>query len=112
MDPNHNVRTFLHLLGWFSEAHILYPKISNDKEVGCLLSDSHKKQIIWNFYFKLFEDEIHNMNKTCYSDFHTYTEDKSVFILSEEIKYSKTNKSSETKNSKYNSYGAANAGNN
>ena len=52
------------------------------------------------------------MDKTCYSDFHTYTEDKSVFILSEEIKYSKTNKSSETKNSKYNSYVAANAGNN
>ena len=34
MDPTHNVRTFLHLLKWFSEAQILYLTISNDKEVG------------------------------------------------------------------------------
>ena len=52
------------------------------------------------------------MNKTRYSDFHTYTEAKSVFMLSEERKDSKMNKISETKKSKENSSGAAKAVNN
>ena len=39
---------------------------------------------MWNYAFELFEGEIHNMNKTRYSDFHTYKEAKIVFILSEE----------------------------
>ena len=76
-----------------------------------MLSDLHKKQIIWNYAFNLFEDEIHNMNKTRYSDFHTYVEAKSEFILSEKRKASKTNKISETNNSKDNSYGVANTRN-
>ena len=67
--------------------------------------------VIWIFQEEL-EDEIHNMNKTWYRKFHTYTEAKSMFIIAEEIKASMMNKSPETKNSKYNSYGAANAGNN
>ena len=41
-------------------------------------------QILQNYYLDLFEDEIHNMNKTKYSDFHTYTKAKSAFILAEE----------------------------
>ena len=112
MDPTHNVGTFLRLLEWFSAAQLLYPKTSNDKEVGCLFSDSRKKQILRNYAFKLSEDEIHNTNKTWYSDFHRYTEANSVSILSEEIKASKMNKISETKKSKDNSSVAANAGNN
>ena len=60
----------------------------------------------------MFEDEIHNMNKTRYRNFHTYTEVKSVLILAEEIKARKMNKISETKESKDNSSGAANTGNN
>ena len=112
MDPTHNVGTFLRLLEWFPESQLLYPTISNEKEVGRLLSDSRKKHIPWNYAFKLFKDEIHNMNKTRYSDFHTYTEAKSAFILAEERKASKMNKSLETKKSKDNSSLAANAGNN
>ena len=60
----------------------------------------------------MFEDEIHNMNKTCYSHFHPYTEAKNAFILAEEIKANKINKILETKNSKDNISGAANVGNN
>ena len=112
MDLTHNAGTFIRLLEWFSEAQLLYPKISNDKEVGCLLYDSRNKQILWNYYSKLFEGEIHNMNKTCYKNFHTYIEAKSEFILAEERKASKMNKSSETKKSKYNSSRAFNARNN
>ena len=52
------------------------------------------------------------MNKTRYGYFHTYTEAKSAFILGEERKASKTNKSSEIMKSKDNSSGTANAGNN
>ena len=50
-------------LGGVSEAQLLYPKISNEEEVGCLLSNSRKKQILWNYAFELFDDEIHNMKK-------------------------------------------------
>ena len=112
MDLTDNVGTFLRLLEWFSEAQLLYPTIINDKEVGCLFSGSLKNQILCSYGFEMLEDEIHNMNKTQYSDFHTYTKAKSVSILDEEIKSSKTNKSSETKNSKDNRSGAANAGKN
>ena len=100
MYPTHNVGKFLCLIKWFSEAQILYPTIYNDKEVGYLFSDYRNKQILWNCDFELLEDEICNMNKNRYSEFHTYTEDKSAFVLAEEIKSSKTNKSSETKKSK------------
>ena len=72
----------------------------------------YKKQIVWNYEFELFEDEIHNMNNTCYSDLHTCTESKSAFILAEEQKTNKTNKISDTKKSKENIAEAANAGNN
>ena len=81
MDLNHNPRTFLRLIEWFSEAQLLYPTIKNNKEVVCLFSDYCKKKIIWNYFFYLFEDEIQNMNKNCYSNFHKYTEAKSAFIL-------------------------------
>ena len=64
MDPTHNVRIFLCLLERFSEAQILYPKIRNNKEVVWLLSDYWKKKILWNYAFKMFKDENHNMNKT------------------------------------------------
>ena len=74
--------------------------------------DSLNNLIIRNCYFELFEDEIHNTNKTWYHDFHTYAEAKIAFILSEEIKSSKTNKISETKNSKENNSETAKAGNN
>ena len=77
-----------------------------------MFSDSCKKQILWNYDFDLFEDEIHNMNKTRYRNFHTYTEDKNKFILSEERKSIKTNKSLETKKPKDNSSGVSNPGNN
>ena len=60
----------------------------------------------------MFEDGIHNTNKTCYSDFHPYTEAKNAFILAEEIKANKINKILETKNSKDNISRAANVGNN
>ena len=63
-------------------------------------------------FFELFEDEICNMNKTCYRNFYTYTEAKNEFILAEELKASNTNKSSETKKSKDNSSRAANSGKN
>ena len=111
MDPAHNVETFIFLLELFSEAQLLHPKISNYKEVGCLFSDMRNKQIILNKDIKLFENEIHSMNKTSYTDLHTYTEVKSTFILAEERKSSKTNKISETKKPKDNRYGPANAGN-
>ena len=52
------------------------------------------------------------MNKNQYINFHKYKEAKNAFILSEEKKYGKTNKRSETKKSKENSYGVANAGSN
>ena len=112
MDPTHNVGTFLRLIEWFSESQLLYPTISNYKEVGRLFSDSRKKHIPWNYAFKLFMDEIHNMNKTRYSYFFTYTEAKSVFILAKERKASKMNKSSETKKSKDNCSVAVISGNN
>ena len=111
MDLTRNVGNFLCLLEWFSEAQLLYPTSSNDKEVGCLLSDSCKTQILCNYAFEVFEDEIHNKNKNRYSNFHRYTEAKSLFVLSVERKASKMNKSSETKESKDNSSGAANARN-
>ena len=63
MDPTYNFGIFLRLLEWFSEAQLLYPPISNYKEVGCLFSDSCKKHILWYYAFEMFEDEIHNMNK-------------------------------------------------
>ena len=100
MDPIHNVGTFIFLLGWFSGAQLLYPKISNKKEVCCLLSNYHKKHILRNYAFELFEGEINNMNKTQYNNFHTYTEAKSVFILAVERKASNMNDISETKRSK------------
>ena len=53
-----------------------------------------------------------NMNKTRYSNFHTYTEAKNEFILAEERKSIKTNKSLETKKPKDNSSVADNARNN
>ena len=74
--------------------------------------DSRKKQIIWNYVFEMFEDEIHNMNKTRYSDIRTYTEAKSMSILSKERKSKKVNKSSDNKKPRENSSGASNAGNN
>jgi hypothetical protein len=89
MDSTHKVSTFLRLLEWFSEAQLLYPKISNDKEVGCLFSESRKKQILWNYAFENFKDEINNMNKTRYSDFNDYAEAKEAFLLAEERKTSK-----------------------
>ena len=52
------------------------------------------------------------MNTNFYIDFHTYTEAKSEFILAEERKDNKMNKSSETNKSKDNNYGAAKYGNN
>ena len=64
MDPTHNVGIFLRLLKRVSEAQLLYPTIRNDEEVGCLFSDSCNNQILLNYAFELFEDEIHNMNKT------------------------------------------------
>ena len=48
----------------------------------------------------MFEDEIHNINKTWYIYFHTYTEAKSAFILAEERKARNLNKSLETNKSK------------
>ena len=77
-----------------------------------MFSDNYKNHIICNYAFSLFESENHNMNKTRYGDFHTYTEANSEFILSEEQKASNTNKTSDTKKSKDNSNGATNAGNN
>ena len=77
-----------------------------------MFSDFLKKKILWNYYFELFGDEINNINKTHYSDFHTYTETKSVFILSEEQKSIKMNKISETNKSEDNSYVASKSGNN
>ena len=71
MYPTHNVGKFPRLLKWFSEAQLLHPKISNDKKVGCLLSYSLKKKILWNHSFGMFEDEINNINKTRYSYLHT-----------------------------------------
>ena len=94
MDPTHNVGKFLRLLKWFSESQLLYPTISNKKEVDCLFYDYSKNHILRNYDFELSEDEIHNMNKNRYRNFHTYTEAKSASILSEERKASKTNKSS------------------
>ena len=70
MDLTHNVGTCLRIIEWFSEAQLLYLTVSNYKEVVCLFSDSCKKQILWNYDFCLFEDEIRNMNKTCHIDFH------------------------------------------
>ena len=55
MDLTLNVRAFLRLFEWFSEAQIIYPQIRNNKEVGFFLSDTHKKQIMWDYYFNLFE---------------------------------------------------------
>ena len=52
------------------------------------------------------------MNKIRYRYFHTYTEAKSAFILADEKKTSKMDRSSYTKNSKENSTGAANSRNN
>ena len=52
------------------------------------------------------------MNKTRYRDFHMYNKANSEFILAEERKASNMNKTSDTKKSKDNSNGAANAGNN
>ena len=46
MDLAHNVGKFLQLLEYFSEAHLLYPMISDNKEAVCSFSDSHKKQIL------------------------------------------------------------------
>ena len=60
----------------------------------------------------MFEDEIHNVNKYWCSNFHTYNEAKSAFILAKQRKASKKNKIPETKKSKYNSSGVDNAGNN
>ena len=51
-------------------------------------------------FFRMSEEEIHNMNKNCYSNLNTYTEDRNAFILPEDIKDSKANKSSETKSQK------------
>ena len=112
MYPTHNVGTFLRLLEWFSEAQLLYPTIINNRESGCLLYDSWNKQILWNYSLELFQDEINNVNKNHYGDFHIYTEAKSAFILAEERKSIKTNKSSETKKSKDNISRAANSGKN
>ena len=77
-----------------------------------MFSESRKKKVLCNYYFKLFGDEIYNMNKNQYIDFHMYTEAKSSCVLAEEIKVRKMNRSSKTKNSKDNSSGAANTGNN
>ena len=65
-----------------------------------MLSDSRKNQILCNYDFELFNNDIHNMNKTHYSDLTMYTEAKSVFILAEERKASNMNDISETKRSK------------
>ena len=83
MDLTHNVGTFLRLLECFSAAQFLYLTISKDKRFGCLFSDSHKNKILWNYDFELLDDAIHDMNKTRYIDFHTYTEAISEFILAE-----------------------------
>ena len=112
MGMTHNVGTFLSLIKWFSEAQLIYPNISNNREVGLFLSGIRKEQILWNYSSGVFEDEVHNINKTCYRYFHTYTEDKGAFVVAEERKSSKMNKISYAKKSKDNSAGAANAGNN
>ena len=70
----------------FLEAQLLYPEISNNKEVCWLLSDTLKNKIICSYDFELYKNEIHNMNKTHYSDLYMYTEAKSVSILDEEKK--------------------------
>ena len=60
----------------------------------------------------MFGGEIKNKNKNCYSNFYACTEAKIAFIPAEELKDSKMNKISETKNPKDNSYGADRAVNN
>ena len=55
MDLTHNVDTFLHLIRWFLEAQLAYPKIVNDKTFGYLFSDMLKKKILWDFAFDLFK---------------------------------------------------------
>ena len=55
------------------------PDISNDEEVGLLFSDYSRKEILWYYTFELIKDGIHNMNKTRYRDFHTYTEAHSSY---------------------------------
>ena len=100
MDPTHNFRTFFCLLEWFSEAQLLYPTIINDKEIGCLFSDSLNNKILCNYAFNISEDEIHDMNKTLYRNFRAYTEAKCAFVIAEEIKAIKMNKISETYKSK------------
>ena len=112
MGLTHNVRWLLRFIGWCSEAQPLDPKISNNEEAGCLLSDSRKKKIIWKYTFELFEDEVHYMNKNGYIGFHTYTEVKSDWIISEEWKASNPNKISETDKPKDNSSWERNSGNN
>ena len=52
------------------------------------------------------------MNKTRYSNFHTYNEAKRAFTLAAERKAKKINNISETKKSRDNSPGAANSVNN
>ena len=58
MDMTHNVDKFFHILKWFSEAKLLYPNISKDKEVGFLFPDACKNQIIWNYAFGVFEEKF------------------------------------------------------
>ena len=73
-----------------------------------MFSDLRKNKILRNYYFELFEDKIHNTNKTRYINFHRYTKAKSESILPKERKSIKTNIIPETKKSKDKSSGAAN----
>ena len=77
-----------------------------------MLSDSCKNHILCNYDFELFDIDIHNMNKTHYRNFNRHTESKSSFILAGDRNTSKTNTILDTKKSKDNSTGAANAVNN
>ena len=70
MYPTHIIGTLIDLLGCFSEAQLIHPIISNDKEVGYLLYDYINNKVLWNYDFKMYEDEIHNTNKTRYSQVH------------------------------------------
>ena len=89
MDPSHNISVFLRLLDWFSEAQLLYPKLDGDEEVGSLFTQTRKTNILWNYAFENFKDEINNMNKTRASDFRTFQEAKDAFLLAEERKNKK-----------------------
>ena len=96
MDPNHQLKNFLRLVQAHAEAQAYYPtpgsraqNHATASEVGKVLTDDRKSQIVWNACYELFKDELVNLNVHRRDDLQNYEDLCEKFILAEQHRKAK-----------------------